>query len=87
MPDDSTLRIRDILDPKRVQLHVAGNGKREILTALVAPIAATHASIDSRALVETLLRREQTSTRRSPTASPSSWAPLGRRQGRLRVRP
>lgn len=62
MPDDSTLRIRDILDPKRVQLHVAGHSKREILTALVAPIAATHPSIDSRALVETLLEREQTSS-------------------------
>ena len=62
MSDDSTLRIRDILDSRRVQLHVTGDSKREILTALVAPIAATHPGIDSRALVETLLEREQTSS-------------------------
>lgn len=62
MPDDSTLRIRDILDPRRVQLHVAGSNKREILANLVAPIAETHPGIDSTALVETLLEREQTSS-------------------------
>ena len=62
MSDDSTLRIRDILDPRRVQLHVTGNSKREILTGLVAPIAATHPTIDAQALVETLLEREQTSS-------------------------
>ena len=62
MSDDSTLRIRDILEPRRVQLHVAGSNKREILANLVAPIAATHPGIDSTALVETLLEREQTSS-------------------------
>jgi len=62
MPDDSTLRIRDILDPRRVQLHVTGAGKREILASLVAPIAVTHPSIDPGALVDTLLEREQTSS-------------------------
>jgi len=62
MPDDSTLRIRDILDPSRVQLHVAGDTKREILTNLVAPIATTHPRIDIQALVATLLEREQTSS-------------------------
>ncbi len=62
MPDDSTLRIRDILDPKRAQLHVAGHSKREILTALVDPIAGTHPTIDIGALVESLLEREQTSS-------------------------
>jgi len=62
MPDDSTLRIRDILDPRRVQLQVTGSTKREILAGLVAPIAATHPAIDSAALVETLLEREETSS-------------------------
>ena len=62
MSDDSTLRIRDILEPRRVQLHVAGSNKREILANLVAPIAETHPGIDSTALVETLLEREQTSS-------------------------
>jgi PTS system nitrogen regulatory IIA component len=62
MPDDSTLRIRDILDPRRVQLHVDGSGKREILAVLVAPIAVTHPSIDREALVDALLEREQTSS-------------------------
>ena len=62
MSDDSKLRIRDILDPRRVQLHVTGTTKREILTGLVAPIAATHPNIDLGALVGTLLEREQTSS-------------------------
>jgi PTS system nitrogen regulatory IIA component len=62
MPDDSTLRIRDILDPACVQLHVTGNTKREILAGLVAPVAATNPRIDAQALVETLLEREQTSS-------------------------
>lgn len=62
MPHDSTLRIRDILDPSRVQLHVTGQSKREILSALVGPIATTHPTIDIGALVESLLEREQTSS-------------------------
>jgi len=62
MPDNSTLRIREILDPRRVQLHIAGSNKRELLANLVAPIAETHPGIDSTALVETLLEREQTSS-------------------------
>jgi PTS system nitrogen regulatory IIA component len=62
MSDDQTLRIRDILDPGRVQLHVTGNDKREILKALVAPIAVTHPRIDVDVLVENLLDREQTSS-------------------------
>jgi PTS system nitrogen regulatory IIA component len=62
MPDDSTLRIRDILDPGRVQLHVTGSNKREILRSLVESIATTHPRIDIDALVETLLDREQTSS-------------------------
>jgi len=62
MSDDQTLRIREILDPGRVQLHVTGNDKKEILKSLVAPIATTHPRIDLDALVGTLLEREQTSS-------------------------
>ena len=62
MSDDSKLRIRDILDPGRVRLHVTGGSKREILTDLVSPIAATHPKIDVDALVETLLERERNSS-------------------------
>jgi mannitol/fructose-specific phosphotransferase system IIA component (Ntr-type) len=62
MSDTSPLKIKDVLDPRRVQLHVEGGSKREILCALVSPVASTHRSINLDTLTETLLEREQTST-------------------------
>lgn len=62
MPESSQLKIRDILDPRRIQLAVTGDSKREILAALVAPLATTHRNIDTGVLTATLLEREETST-------------------------
>jgi PTS system nitrogen regulatory IIA component len=62
MPDSSSLRIRDVLDPRRVVLDVDGSSKREILARLVATLELTHPTIDRDALLETLLERERTST-------------------------
>jgi len=56
------MRIRDVLDPRRVLLDLRGSSKREILANLVATLALTHGQIDREALLETLLEREQTST-------------------------
>ena len=56
------MRIRDVLDPRRVLLDLTGASKREILANLVATLAATHGSIDRAAMLETLLERENTST-------------------------
>ena len=62
MPESSALHIRDVLDPRRVVLDVAGRSKREILSRLVDTLGLTHPAIDRSALLETLLEREQTST-------------------------
>lgn len=62
MPESSALRIRDVLDPRRVVLDVDGSSKREILSRLVATLELTHPAIDRSALLETLLERERTST-------------------------
>jgi mannitol/fructose-specific phosphotransferase system IIA component (Ntr-type) len=62
MPEPSQLRIREILDPRRIRLDVQRGSKRDILTALVAPLSATHRSIDPEALIRSLLEREETST-------------------------
>jgi PTS system nitrogen regulatory IIA component len=62
MPESAPLTIRDVLDPRRVVLDVAGDSKRAILSQLVATLTSTHPDIDREALVETLLERERTST-------------------------
>jgi PTS system nitrogen regulatory IIA component len=62
MPESSALRIRDVLDPRRIVLDVDGGSKREILSPLVATLELTHPAIDRPALLETLLERERTST-------------------------
>jgi PTS system fructose-specific IIC component len=56
------MRIRDVLDPRRVLLDLTGASKRGILANLVATLAATHGRIDRAAMLETLLERENTST-------------------------
>jgi PTS system nitrogen regulatory IIA component len=56
------MRIRDVLDPRRVLLDVTGTTKLEILAQLVATLALTHPDIDRTALLENLLERERTST-------------------------
>ena len=56
------MRIRNVLDPRRVLLDVTGSSKHEILANLVATLALTHRDIDREALLETLMERERTST-------------------------
>jgi mannitol/fructose-specific phosphotransferase system IIA component (Ntr-type) len=56
------MRIRDILDPRRIQLAISSGSKKEILTELASSVADTHRSIDLNRLVEVLLKREETST-------------------------
>lgn len=56
------MRVREILDPRRVLLDVAGGNKREILEALAKPIVTTHPSIDFPTLVDVLVAREEAST-------------------------
>ena len=62
MPDSSQLRIRDVLDPRRVVLDLTGGSKRDILARLADAVALTHTDIDRHALLESLLERERTST-------------------------
>jgi len=56
------MQIRDILDPHRILLDIAGGSKKQILTELASSVVATHRSIDLDRLVEVLLKREETST-------------------------
>jgi PTS system nitrogen regulatory IIA component len=56
------MRIRDILDPRRIVLDLSGGSKREILEKLAAPVAETHSHLDHDTLVSVLVEREETST-------------------------
>jgi PTS system nitrogen regulatory IIA component len=56
------MRIREILDPRRVVLDLAGSSKKEILAKLATPIAETHPRLDHDGLVKVLIEREETST-------------------------
>ena len=56
------MRIRDILDSRRVLLELPGGSKPEILGALSAPVSRTHASLDPDDLLDVLVRREEIST-------------------------
>ena len=56
------MRIRDILDGRRVLLELPGDSKPEILGALSAPVSRTHASLDLDDLLDVLVRREEIST-------------------------
>lgn len=56
------MRIRDILDSRRVLLELPGGSKPEILGALAAPVSKTHASLDPDHLLDVLVRREEIST-------------------------
>ena len=56
------MRIRDILDQRRVLLDLPGGSKREILDALAAPVSVTHGHLDPAALLDVLVRREEIST-------------------------
>lgn len=56
------MRIRDILDPKRIVLNLSGANKREVLERLAAPVAETHSHLDNEILVRVLIEREETST-------------------------
>ena len=52
MPDSSQLRIRDVLDPRRVVLDLTGGSKRDILARLADAVALTHTDIDRHALLD-----------------------------------
>lgn len=56
------MRIRDILDPRRVVLDLTGANKQEILVRLSAPLIETHPQLDHAKLVDILVEREETST-------------------------
>jgi mannitol/fructose-specific phosphotransferase system IIA component (Ntr-type) len=56
------MRIREILDPQHIVLDLHGSSKRDILTALSHPIAASRRTIDHARLVDALVKREETST-------------------------
>ena len=62
MPESTPLKIRDVLDPRRVVLDLTAGSKRDVLSQLVATLASTHPRIDRETLTETLLERERTST-------------------------
>ena len=57
-----TRHTATLLDDRRIVLDLPGGSKPEILGALVAPVCATHSQINPDALLEVLVRREQTST-------------------------
>lgn len=56
------MEIREILDTRRVVLDLRGSSKKEILSQLAAPVAASHPGVEHDALVEVLVKREATST-------------------------
>ena len=56
------MRIRDILDHRRILLDLPGGSKREILSALSSPVTTTHTILDADQLLEVLVRREEIST-------------------------
>lgn len=56
------MRIREILDPRRIVLDLAGSDKREILERLSTPVSQTHPQLDHDRLVAVLIEREETST-------------------------
>ncbi len=56
------MRIREILDPRRVILDLEGPDKKSILTTLSAPVSQTHPQLDHDQLVSVLVEREETST-------------------------
>lgn len=56
------MRIREILNPKRIVLDVESGKKRDILTRLAEPIGETHRNVDTAELLEVLVEREATST-------------------------
>jgi PTS system nitrogen regulatory IIA component len=56
------MRIREILDPRRIVLDLAGANKKEILTRLSAPVSETHIGLEHRKLLSVLVEREETST-------------------------
>ena len=56
------MRIRDILDSRRVLLDLPGGSKPEILKILSTPVSQTHSSIDADHLLDVLVRREEIST-------------------------
>ena len=56
------MRVRDILDPRRIVLTLQGDSKKDILTRLATTVADTHESIHRDRLVDVLVKREETST-------------------------
>jgi len=73
------VRIRDILDPRRILLSLSGDSKREILTQLAGSVTRTHRSLEQEHLVSVLLNREEISTTAiaDGIAIPHAKMPLG----------
>ncbi len=73
------MRLRDILDSRRILLELEGGSKKEILTQLAKTVVATHKSLDLDRLVDVLVKREETSTTAiaDGIAIPHGKMPLG----------
>ncbi|MFQ5352858.1 MAG: PTS sugar transporter subunit IIA [Candidatus Binatia bacterium] len=56
------MKVRDILDRRRITLELDGSSKDEILRQLSASLKETHPSLDNQRLVEALIEREKAST-------------------------
>ena len=56
------MRIREILDPRHMVLDLQPGTKRQVLTALSAPLARTRPALDHARLVDALVQREETSS-------------------------
>ena len=56
------MRIREILDPRRIVTELDGSSKKEILTHLSEVVLATHTGVDHERLIDLLVEREETST-------------------------
>jgi PTS system nitrogen regulatory IIA component len=73
------LRVRDILDPRRILLDLRDGTKREILSQLAEAVNRTHPALERGPLVESLVSRELicTTAIADGIAIPHTKRPLG----------
>jgi PTS system nitrogen regulatory IIA component len=73
------LRVRDILDPRRVLLDLTRGTKREILAQLAEAVNRTHPALELAPLVDSLVSREAicTTAIADGIAIPHTKRPLG----------
>ena len=73
------LRVRDILDPRRILLDLTGGTKREILSRLAETVNRTHPALELGPLVDSLANRDEicTTAIADGIAIPHTKRPLG----------